>query len=100
MYCKNCGNLLNDTQKYCTQCGEAISNDKKFDKGKKEQSIAALVLGITSLVFWIIPFLGLPIGVTGLILGIIGVRENKDFAKAALVCSAIGTALSIVELLP
>ncbi len=39
---------------------------------KKGMSIASMVLGIIGLVFWCIPILGVPIGIVGLILGIVG----------------------------
>lgn len=42
---------------------------------KKGMSIASMVLGIIGLVFWCIPILGGPIGIVGLILGIVG-RKN------------------------
>lgn len=42
---------------------------------KKGMSIASMVLGIIGLVFWCIPILGGPIGIVGLILGIVG-REK------------------------
>lgn len=62
---------------------------------EEEKSTSALVLGILSLIFWIIPLLGLPIAIIGLILGIIGVKDNRKLALAALICSIIGLVLTV-----
>lgn len=61
-------------------------------------SIAAMILGIISLFAWFIPFCGLPISITGLVLGIIG-RESskKGMAIAGIVMSVIGLVLGIVN---
>ena len=64
-------------------------------KGKK--SVAALVLGILSLIFWLLPFIGLPITIVGLVLGIIGVYEHRKYAIAALICSIIGLAFVVAN---
>ena len=64
---------------------------------KEKKSIAALVLGILSLVFWLLHLLGLPIAVIGLILGIIGVKDQRKYAMAALICSIIGLAFAIAN---
>ncbi len=64
---------------------------------EKKKSIAALVLGILSLIFWLIPLLGLPIVIIGLILSIIGIKDKRKFAMAALICSIIGLVLVIAN---
>ncbi len=62
---------------------------------EEKKSVAALVLGILSLIFWLIPLLGLPIAIIGLIMGIIGVKDHRKYAMAALICSIIGLVFAI-----
>ncbi len=60
---------------------------------EEKKSLAALVLGILSLIFWVIPLLGLPIAIIGLILSVTGIKDKRRFAMAALICSIIGLVL-------
>lgn len=67
------------------------------------KSIASLILGILSIVFFIQPLMGMTSGIIGLILGIFGVSEAKRFnqngkkiAVAGVICSSIGLILPIL----
>ncbi len=58
---------------------------------------AALVLGIIGLIAWLIPLLGYPITITGLVLGIKSRKsEKRNMAIAGIVLCSIGLALSII----
>jgi hypothetical protein len=46
-------------------------------KDKSGSAIAALILGLFSLIAWLIPIFGLPISIIGLILGIVGFNSSK-----------------------
>lgn len=64
---------------------------------KNSYAIAALVLGIVSIVFsFIFIWVGLIAGVVGIILAVKGrkIEDKKGMATAGLVCSIIGTSLS------
>ncbi len=58
---------------------------------QKQTSTASLVLGVLSVIFWLLPIIGFPIAVVGLILGI-----RKKYV-AGIVLNSIGLALSIVN---
>ncbi|MBR3575257.1 MAG: hypothetical protein IKN97_08850 [Lachnospiraceae bacterium] len=59
---------------------------------------AALVLGIISLVAWLIPIIGYPVTIVGLVLGIKSVKsEKRGMAIAGIVMSSIGLVLSLVN---
>ena len=67
-------------------------------------AVASLVLGIVSLVSCVIG-LGFPVGticgVVGIILGYMGKKnapENSGMATAGMVCSIIGTILSLISI--
>lgn len=64
---------------------------------KNSYAIAALVLGIVSILFsFIFVWVGLIAGVVGIILAVKGrkIEDKKGMATAGLVCSIIGTSLS------
>ena len=64
---------------------------------KKENATASLILGILSLIFWLLPILGAIVAAIGLVLAIQDKKKGKIYAQGALVCSAIGLVLSIVN---
>jgi hypothetical protein len=59
-----------------------------------------MVLGIVSLVFFLIPFFPLPVAIVGLVLSIIGHQKGEGpMAIAGLVCSIIAIALNILMII-
>jgi hypothetical protein len=62
--------------------------------------VASLVLGIISIIFGLFGFhiVSLPCGIVGIILGAVGKADPKKagVAQAGLVCSIIGTILSLI----
>lgn len=77
-----------------------MDKGKKTDTGKRPVfPVVSLLLGILSLVAWLIPTLGIPITVLGLIIGVqtlrgVGMpdlrREEKGMAAAAVVLCGLG----------
>ncbi|RGE24281.1 DUF4190 domain-containing protein [Leucobacter sp. wl10] len=67
----------------------------------KGLAIAALVLGIVSLVFCWIPAIGIIAGVVGLILGIIALRkrQSKGMSLTGIITGALGIVASIIILI-
>jgi len=66
-------------------------------QAKKGDAVAALVFGIISIPAAIIPLFGLPLGIVGLILGILAKKQGRRFSKAALICSIIGLVLTVLN---
>jgi len=60
---------------------------------------ASLILGIVSLPAAILNILTLPIPLTGLVLGIVSLKQKKSFALAGIILSVIGLILSAVVLI-
>jgi hypothetical protein len=57
--------------------------------------VASLVLGILSLVLWLLPILGLPASIAGMVFGVNALkRSDKGLAIAAVVLCSIGLVLS------
>ncbi len=64
---------------------------------KKGFAIASLVLGIVSVVFMCVWYLGIPAAILGLIFGIIANKAKKNgMATAGIVLSIIGLVLVVI----
>ncbi|MFH1849563.1 MAG: hypothetical protein ABH879_05230 [archaeon] len=59
-----------------------------------EKAAPALILGIISIPAFLLPLIGLPVAIVGIILGIRGVQNSRRFALAGLICAIIGLALT------
>jgi len=117
MFCKYCGNSLNLDDKFCKNCGAKVEviEQKKEESKTVESSfnvntqntqtqvkveklkglkIASLVLGIISLVFFILNILMLPLEIVGIVLAIVYMVKNKKFC-AGIVLNIIAILLSI-----
>ncbi len=61
-------------------------------------AIASLILGICSLFVWLCPFVGRPVAVTGLVLGINAKKKNQGkMAMGGIVLSCIGLVLTLIN---
>ena len=76
--------------------GPAYALPAKLFRPGGGKAIAALVLGILGLVGWLIPVIGLILGVTALALGTMTTRSaHRGFAIAGIIMAILGIALSI-----
>ena len=61
-------------------------------------SITAFVLGILSLLAWLLPIVGLPVSAVALGLGVAGRSSSaRRMAIAAIVLASIGLALTVIN---
>ena len=66
--------------------------------GTKGKATASLVLGVISIVTWIIPLFGLPTTIAGLVLGIKGLGpQRRGTAIAGIVLSIIFLVVTILN---
>ncbi len=64
----------------------------------RTKAIISLILGICGVVFWLCPFAGLPINVTGLVLGVMAHKvRRQSMATAGIVLAIIGLVLTIIN---
>ena len=76
------------------QKGEGMEAENKGG-GK---AIASLVLGIVGLFAWLIPLIGFPVTIVGLIMGVLSMKsENRGMAIAGLVLNIIFLVVTIVN---
>lgn len=65
---------------------------------KKGLSLTSMILGIVGFLAWCIPLLGFPVCITGLILGIIGIKKGgKGMAIAGIIMCSITLLLTIIN---
>lgn len=64
---------------------------------EEKSSTTALVLSILGLFFWLIPIIGFPIIIIGLIFSISGMKEKRKYSTAALICSIIALVLVTIN---
>ena len=63
---------------------------------KKGLSLTSMILGIAGFLAWCIPLLGFPVCITGLILGIIGIKKGgKGMAIAGIILCSITLLLTL-----
>ncbi len=66
--------------------------------GEPGLSIGSLVLGICSLVAWLLPVVGYPVSILGLVFGIAGRhRRPGGLGTAGIICSSIGLAVTLLN---
>lgn len=65
-------------------------------KQQKGLSIASMVLGIVSIVFYCFWFISIPCSILAIIFGVVGMKKGgKGMAIAGLVCGIIGIAYTL-----
>ena len=62
---------------------------------ENEDSVGALIIGVISLFLWILPIIGFPLSIIGLVLSIKGVKSDRKYSTAALICCIIGIILVV-----
>lgn len=101
--CPRCGTpvrveerMLN-TDVSCPQCQTNFLATPSSDSSQPSgMATAAMVLGIIGMIAWCIPLLGLPVNLTGLILGCLSLKaSNKGMALTGVILSGIGLVLTI-----
>lgn len=82
MYCRNCGEEVNDNAVVCVHCGVATGINPMAKVGGGGLGMAHLVLGYLASVF--IPIIGLVVGLASL-------RKDRDHGIGMIVVSIIAT---------
>ena len=107
MFCKNCGQEINDDSVFCTSCGHKLEENQEFVttplNNERESIFAKLsnIFGNISLwLCWTI-FVPLFLSSAGIALGILGIVFKNKFpkysenAKPALIKNIVALAISI-----
>lgn len=72
--------------------------ENKENKPASSKSIASFVLGLVGIIAWLIPLFGYPVTITGLILGCLARKNEKNgFSLAGIILSSIFLALTLIN---
>lgn len=101
IFCSECGKQISDAAAVCPHCGAPVSRHpvQTSDKSGNGKATAALVLGVVSLIAWLLPLLGFPVSIIGLILGFAEIKKPgySKASSAGTILSAIGLVLTIIN---
>lgn len=62
------------------------------------KAVTSLLLGVVGMLAWLLPIIGLPVAIAGLVFGVRSINtEKKGMAIAGLTLSIIGIVLSIIN---
>jgi len=66
---------------------------------ERTMAIASLVLGVINLCAWFFPICGLPLGFVGIVLGVMGMKDQsqKTMAIAGIALCSIGLILACIN---
>lgn len=68
-------------------------------ENENKKSYAGLILGIISLVAWLLPIAGYPVSIVGIVLSTKAIKkpDNKTIAIVGMVLSIIGLILTLIN---
>ena len=92
-FCRNCGKELNEEQNVCLKCGVAVNGVAKTNDKTDRNALVGFILGLCSIIAWLIPLFGYPVCICGLIFSAKGLKSQNNKGKAIT-----GLVLSIVFL--
>lgn len=94
-FCSNCGKEVNNIQDVCLNCGIKLNKEQQLTKDDTTSKKASIgfILGLISIIAWIIPLFGYPVTICGIVFSSKGLKSKTDKGKAIT-----GLILSIVFL--
>ena len=95
-FCSNCGKELKESQNVCLNCG--VASEKEKTNRIDQFALVGFILGLASIVTWLIPLFGLGTGICGIIFSVKGLKSivNKAKAQVGLILSIIFLAITVV----
>lgn len=98
-FCKYCGKELTESQDICSNCGKKVDETNTQATTENKNAIRGFVLGIISVIAWIIPLFGYPVTICGIVFSAKGlnIKTNKGLAIAGLVLSIIFLIFTIIN---
>lgn len=102
-YCQNCGQPIEEYATFCQNCGQnqnelvqpapAVPNAMVNDSADKNAK-TGMILGIISVIAWLLPLVGYPVTICGIALSVKGLKSTEKKTNAI-----VGLILSIIFLL-
>ncbi len=99
--CSECGNEISDEAAICPQCGHDLYSNQKVndDESKKgTYGLVGMILGLCSIIAWIIPLFGYPCTIVGIVFSAKGLEsKNKNKAITGLVLCIIFLIFTLIN---
>lgn len=98
-FCADCGAEIKDGQDVCLGCGKVLNkttaNNNTTDISKEDKAAnTGFILGLVSLIAWLIPLFGYPVTICGIVYSSKGLKSTSKKTKAI-----IGLVFSIIFLI-
>lgn len=103
-YCQNCGQQVEENSTFCQNCGHALNQPvqpsvnvttlaKTEYSSADKHATSGFVLGLVSIIAWLLPLFGYPVTICGIVYSVKGLKSNSKKVMAI-----IGLVLSIIFL--
>ncbi len=100
VFCPECDKQLSSKATMCPNCGYELKKvgTQVQKNGKDTLSLVGMILGFCSILAWLLPILGYPCTIVGIILSACGMNSNKKgFAITGLVLSIIFLVVTLIN---
>lgn len=96
--CPECGNKESRNNTFCTNCGyqfedtpKEVTQDYTAPRKEDTQALVGMILGFCSIIAWILPLIGFPVTIVGLIFSAFGLKSTarKGMAVTGIVLGII-----------
>lgn len=99
MFCPKCGKEIPEGSTVCPECNatiEAAATTAQTATPTKSPAPVGFILGLVSLIAWILPLAGYPVTICGIVFS---AKQLKSTDSSAKVMAIIGLILSIIFLI-
>lgn len=99
-FCRNCGKALAPTEYICTNCRTNTYNMGNIQENTVEtKATVGFILGLSSSAAWLLPLLGYPVTICGIVFSALGLKsiKNKSKATAGLILSIVFLVATLIN---
>ena len=99
-FCENCGKELAENQDICLNCGvKAKNKDIKEITTEDKSANTGFILGLISIIAWLLPLVGYPVTICGIVSSSKGLKSSngKGKANAGLILSIIFLIATVIN---
>lgn len=76
-----------------------INQNRGEPPEKAKMARASVIIGIIMLAGWLLPFIGFPLAITGIILGALGLNSaRRDLGRAGIFLNSLGLGITFINL--
>lgn len=98
VFCPECDKQLSSKATMCPNCGYELKTNNQTKNSKDTLSLIGMILGFCSILAWLIPLLGYPCTIVGIILSACGMNSNKkNFAITGLVLCIVFLVITLIN---